>query len=140
MEEEIYEMYFTKQMKPIEISRVLDIPKYKVSRVLQKDEKYIEEKQRRKEENKAKHIEETKKYIKEKRKLNQSKDINTDLILRSMHNQASRELSQPKKLNNMSYRNWNVSAYDFNKKLKRFEFKEELGRSYDVPKFINVEV
>lgn len=140
MEEEIYEMYFTKQMKPIEISRILDIPKYKVSRVLQKDEKYFEEKQRRKEENKAKHIEETKEYIKEKRKLNQSKNINTDLILRSMHNQDSRELSQPKKLNNMSYRNWNVSAYDFNKKLKRFEFKEELGRSYDVPKFINVEV
>lgn len=41
----------------------------------------------------------------------------------------------------MAYRNWNKSAYSYNEKKRRFEFKEdELGRSYDVPKYIKVEV
>ena len=57
-----------------------------------------------------------------------------------MHNQASNELSAPRKLNNMAYRNWNKSAFDYNEKRKRYEFKKELGRSYDVPKYIKVEV
>ena len=40
----------------------------------------------------------------------------------------------------MAYRNWNKSAFTYNEKKKRFEFREELGRSYDVPKYIKVEV
>ena len=41
---------------------------------------------------------------------------------------------------NIAYRNWNKSAYSYNEKKKRFEFKEDLGRSFDVPKYIKVEV
>lgn len=55
-----------------------------------------------------------------------------------MHNQASRELSQPKRLSNMAYRNWNKSAFKYNEEKRRFEFDENLGRSYDVPKYIKV--
>ena len=41
----------------------------------------------------------------------------------------------------MAYRNWNKSAYSYNEKKRRFEFKEdELGRRYDVLKYIKVEV
>lgn len=57
-----------------------------------------------------------------------------------MHKQAGIELSAPKKLNNMAYRNWNKSAYTYNAEKKKFEFREELGRSADVPKYIKVEV
>ena len=71
-------------------------------------------------------------------------DINVsksnDLVLKNMHNQASSELSAPRKLNNMAYRNWNKSAYKYNEKRKGYEFRKELGRSNDVPKFIKVEV
>ena len=57
-----------------------------------------------------------------------------------MHNQASQELSKGKRLSNLAYRNWNKSAYLYNKAKKRYEFKKELGRSYDVPKYIKIEV
>ena len=40
----------------------------------------------------------------------------------------------------MAYRNWNKSAYSYNEEKRRFEFREELGRSHDVPKYIKVEV
>ena len=72
--------------------------------------------------------------------INQFKNNADDLILKNMHNQASVELSKPRKLSNMAYRNWNKSAFTYNEKKKRYEFREELGRSYDVPKYIKVEV
>lgn len=51
-----------------------------------------------------------------------------------MHNQAALELSKNSKLSDMTYRNWNTSAYTYNKNKKRFEFRDELGRSYAVKK------
>lgn len=79
-------------------------------------------------------------YIKMTRKKKQFKNNVDDLILKNKHIEASNELSKRKRLNNMGYRNWNKSAYEYNFKRKGFEFKKELGRSYDVPKFIKVEV
>ena len=78
--------------------------------------------------------------MKKIRKIKQQQKKADDLILKSIHNQDSAELSKHKRLSNMSYRNWNKSAYSYNKDKQRFELKKELGRSYDVPKYIKVEV
>ena len=59
-----------------------------------------------------------------------------DLILMEMHNQAALELSKNSKLSDMAYRDWNTSAYAYNKNKKRFEFRDELGRSYAVKKYL----
>lgn len=136
----ILDMYFVQKLKPVDIAKKLNIAKSSVTRVLQKDRRYMKSKQERKAKNRQKHIKETKDYIKAKRKINQFKNNADDLILKNMHNQASVELSKPRKLSNMAYRNWNKSAFTYNEKKKRFEFREELGRSYDVPKYIKVEV
>ena len=138
MKEKILEMYFDKQMKPVEIAKMLHIAKYTVTRVLQKDNRYIKEKELRKNANRKKHVEKTKDYIKKTRKIKQFKNNVDALILKNMHNQASIELSAPKKLSNIAYRNWNKSAYTYNSKRNGYEFRKELGRSNDVPKFIKV--
>ena len=138
MKEKILEMYFDEQMKPAEIAKILHIHKYTVTRVLQKDKRYTKEKELRKNANRQKHVEETKAYIKKTRKIKQFKNNMDDLILKNMHNQASTELSAPKKLSNIAYRNWNKSAYTYNSKRNGYEFRKELGRSNDVPKFIKV--
>ena len=137
---EILKMYFTDKLRPVDIAKKLDISKSAVTQVLKKDKRYMQTKQERKIKNQNKHIEETKEYIKTKRKIAQFKNNADDLILKNMHNQASVELSKSKKMTNIAYRNWNKSAYFYNEKKKRFEFKEELGRSADVPKYIKVEV
>lgn len=137
----ILNMYFVEKLRPVDIAKKLDISKSAVTQVLRKDKRYVKIKKERKIKNQKKHIKETKDYIKAKRKIAQFKRNTDDLILKNMHNQASRELSKPKRLSNMAYRNWNTSAYSYNEKKKRFEFKDdELGRSYDVPKYIKVEV
>lgn len=136
----ILNMYFVEKLRPVDIAKKLDISKSAVTQVLKNDKRYIQIKKERKIKNQQKHIEETKNYIKTKRKINQFKNNADDLVLKNMHNQASCELSKPKRLSNMAYRNWNKSAFTYNEDKKRFEFRKELGRSFDVPKYIKVEV
>ena len=136
----ILNMYFVEKLRPVDIAKKLDISKSAVTQVLRKDKRYVQIKQERKSKNQKKHIEATKEHIKTKRKIAQFKNNADDLILRNMHNQASAELSQPKKMTNMEFRNWNKSAYSYNEKKRRFEFRDELGRAADVPKYIKVEV
>lgn len=136
----ILNMYFVEKLRPVDIAKKLDISKSAVTQVLRKDKRYVQIKQERKSKNQKKHIEATKEHIKTKRKIAQFKNNADDLILRNMHNQASAELSQTKKMTNMAFRNWNKSAYSYNEKKRRFEFREELGRAADVPKYIKVEV
>lgn len=138
---EIIKLYFEEKMRPVDIAKKLNITKSAITQVLKKDNRYLRIKKERKNINQRKHREKTKNYIRTKRKIVQFERSADDLILRNMHNQASRELSKPKRLSNMAYRNWNKSAYSYNVKKRRFEFKEnELGRSFDVPKYIKVEV
>lgn len=68
MEKEILKKYFQDKMKQKDIANELNVSKYKVSRVVTKDERYIKEKERRKKENRRKNKKETKEYIKNERK------------------------------------------------------------------------
>jgi len=138
--EKIINMYFIDKLRPVDIARELQISKSAITQVLQKDERYINEKEIRKENNRIKHNENAKASMKKQRNIKQSKDESDRLILRVIHDQDARQLSQPKKLSNLAYRNWNISAYKYDEDNKRFEFREELGRSADIPKYIKVEV
>lgn len=137
---EVLKLYFEKNLNPTDIAKKFNVDKSTITRILQKDTGYLEEKKVRKQKNKKRHIQETKDYIKAERKIKQFKNSAEDLALKRKHNEASAELSDRKRLSNMAFRNWNKSAYSYNEKKRRFEFKEELGRSYDVPKYIKVEV
>ena len=140
MKTKIIYMYFNEQKKPVEIAKELKVPKYTVTRVLQKDTRYSEEKLKRKAINKINHRNKTKEYIKKQRKIKQFECKVDDLILKNMHNQASFELSKGKKLSDIDYRNWNKSAYTYNSDKKRYEFKEKLGKTNDIPKYIKVNI
>lgn len=137
---EITKLYFVDREIPATIARKLNISKSAVTQVLQKDDRYKKEKEVRKKQNKIRHNKKTKEIIKKTRKIKQFKNRSEDLILKRMHNQASQELSKGKRLSNLAYRNWNTSAYSYNEAKSRYEFKEELGRSNDVPKYIKIEV
>ena len=138
--ETIINRYFIGKLKPVEIAKELNISKSAVTQVLQKDKRYQKEKIKRIEQNKENHNEKTKKYIKHKREVTKRKKDKDTIDLRSLHNQATVELSKKKRLSNMAYRSWNKSAFTYNERRKGYEFRKELGRSYDVPKFIKVEV
>ena len=78
--------------------------------------------------------------MQKKRQIKLQKNSSENAELRNAHIQASMELSKHRKLSDTSYREWNKSAFTYNEKKKRFEFREELGRSYDVPKYVNADL
>lgn len=122
--ETIIRMYFIDKAKPVEIAKQLNISKSAVTQVLQKNERYQAEKSYRKEQNKLKHKENTIKIIKKQREIKKFKNNVDNLILKKMHEQASQELSKGKRMNNMAYRNWNKSAFDYNENEKDLNLRK----------------
>lgn len=138
--EKIIDLFYNKRLKPTDIALKLNVSNSYVTKVIKNDSRYYEEKDKRKKQNRIKHNEQTKEYMRSKRENSKRRNNKDNLDLKSMHNQAVAELSQKRRLTNMNYRDWNKSAFIYNEKRKGYEFKKELGRSYDVPKFIKVEV
>ena len=136
MNDKIVDLYFNKKMKQIDIANMLNISKSTVSKTVRKDNRFIIEKEKRKSINKAKHNKDIQHRVERKRKNKQFKNNVDDLILKNLHKQDSAELSDRKRLTNESYRKWKYSAYKYNPSKKRYEFREELGRSNDVPQYI----
>jgi predicted transcriptional regulator len=140
MKDEILDLFFDKKMKQKDIAELLNIAKSTVSKVVSKDSRFITEKSLRKANNKVKRNKDIQRRVEQNRKKVQFKNNSDDLILKQMHSQASMELSKRSHLSNENYRKWNKTAYNYNPSKKRFEFDENLGRSYDVPKYIKAKI
>ncbi len=133
--DKIIELYFNKEFSQKEIANILNTSNKYVSRFLIKDIRYKKEKDRRKLNSKNIHREKTINYIKDKRK---SKNTDIDYqILKQMHIQASKELSNSKNaISNKAFRDWNKSAYEYNSKNKSYILKKDIKAGADVPKII----
>jgi len=140
MKDEVLDLFFNKKMKQKDIAELLNIAKSTVSKVVSKDSRFIAEKSLRKANNKVKRNKDIQRRVEQNRKKEQFKNNSDDLILKQMHSQASMELSKRSHLSNENYRKWNKTAYNYNPSKKRFEFDENLGRSYDVPKYIKAKI
>ena len=140
MKDEILDLFFDKKMKQKDIAKLLNIAKSTVSKIVSKDSRFIAEKSLRKANNKVKRNKDIQRRVEQNRKKLQFKNNSDDLILKQMHSQASMELSKRSHLSNENYRKWNKTAYNYNPSKKRFEFDENLGRSYDVPKYIKAKI
>ena len=129
--DKIKKLYFDYNYKQIEIAEELNVSTKYISKILRSDSRYNEEKHKRKEENKKNNIEFTKRYMTAKRKENKDTDY---LILKSMHEQASRELSGGRKpISNRVFRNWNASIYRYNEKNKSYVLRKGIKVGADVP-------
>lgn len=133
--EKIIELYYISHLKVKEIQDLLNISAPYISKIIKNDIRYESEKIFRKEISKKNRKIAQNKFMRNKREMQKVEDNYS--IVQSQHNQASRELSKGRHLTNENYRKWNYSAYKYNPSKKRYEFNEKLGRSYDVPKYIN---
>ena len=132
--ENIINLFYIEHLKVKEIAEKEHISSAYVTKVIKKDERYLEEKEYRKNRAKDKRKVAQNNFIKNKRDIKRIED-NYCLVL-LQHEQASREMSKSKHLSNESYRKWNYSAYKYNPSKRRYEFDSNLGRSADVPKYI----
>lgn len=132
--ENIISLFYVEHLSVKEISEKVNTSSAYVSKVIKEDERYLDEKQYRKDISKNKRKTAQNNFVKNKRE-NKMIDDNYN-FMKSQHNQAIRELSKSSKLTNEAYRKWNYSAYQYNSSKRRYEFDSTLGRSADVPKYI----
>ena len=132
----INELYFEEKKTLTEIAEVINTSVSYISKILRKNEKYNEEKEKRKNENLLKRRKIQKDLIYGKRKSN----IDIEYIkLKTQHEQASMELSKRSILGKDILRKWCSSAYVYNKNKKRYEFDtKNLNKPSDFPSYIKV--
>lgn len=132
----INELYFEEKKTLTEIAKVINTSVSYIAKILRKNEKYNEEKEKRKNENLLKRRKVQKDLIYGKRKSN----IDIEYIkLKTQHEQASMELSKRSILGKDTLRKWCSSAYVYNKNKKRYEFDtKNLNKPSDFPSYIKV--
>ena len=132
--ENIINLFYIEHLKVKEIAEKENASSAYITKIIKQDERYLQEKEYRKIRSKDRRKIAQNNFIKNKRATRRIEDKYS--ILQAQHKQATRELSKSRHLTNENYRKWNSSAYKYNPSKRRYEFKEELGRTHDVPKYI----
>lgn len=134
----ILHLFYVEHLKVKDIASKIKLSSPYITKVVKQDDRYCTEKQVRKEISHNNRKKAQNQFIKEKREKRRLED--NYQLLQEQHKQASRELSKSSHLSNENYRKWNSSAYQYNPSKKRYEFRENLGRSNDVPKYIKEKI
>lgn len=136
--EHIIVYYYEKKLNIITIAQKLNVSKQYVSKIIKTDIRYIEEKNRRKEESATRQRKRNIECIKRNRSIRKNKNERLDAFLNIQHIQDCSELSGRRIINNRAFKKWNTSIYEFHNRTKEFRLKEEFKRktSYAVPKKI----
>lgn len=135
--EDIEILYFKEKMNLTEISKSLNISIGYISQILKNNDKYFEEKERRKKDNLLERRKKQKEKIYSYRR-NQKIDFEY-INVQNSHKQASKEMSKSHRLGNQTLRKWCGSAYRYNKLKKRYEFDVgNLTKSNDLPQYIKI--
>lgn len=132
--DKIIEMFFINHLSVKEIADSIGTSSAYITKIIKTDERYVREKQYRKEKSKEKRKQDKNNFMKNKREQKRIDDNYS--FVQAQHYQATRELSKSRHITNETYRKWNSSAYKYNPLKKRYEFDEKLGRASDIPKYI----
>ena len=130
----IIELFFINHLSIKEIADSVGTSSAYITKIIKTDERYVMEKQYRKEKSKEKRKQDKNNFMKNKREQKRIDDNYS--FVQAQHYQATKELSKSRHITNETYRKWNSSAYKYNPLKKRYEFDEKLGRASDIPKYI----
>ena len=132
--DKIIEMFFINHLSVKEIADSIGTSSAYITKIIKTNERYVKEKQYRKEKSKEKRKQDKNNFMKNKREQKRIDDNYS--FVQAQHYQATKELSKSRHITNETYRKWNSSAYKYNPLKKRYEFDEQLGRASDIPKYI----
>lgn len=136
--EKIIISYYEERLNTIAISKNLKVSEQYVSKVIRTDNRYNDEKNRRKQESAIKQKQRNINCIKKSRQIKRSNNEMLDGFMEIQHRQAAGELSGRKTINNRALKKWNSSIYEYHNRTKEFRIKREFKNrtSYALPKKI----
>ena len=131
--DKIIELFFTEHLRLVDISKKLKVGMPYITKIIQKDSRYIEEKEARKLESKEKNKVQKRMYAQNKRqKEKQEKQEYQKLLVQI--NRDNEYLSTKKKENDLQFANWNRSAYEYDKDSSNLGVKDNLNTGFNVAK------
>ena len=136
IKEKIIELFFIKHLRPVDISKKLKVGMPYITKIIQKDSRYIEEKEARKLESKEKNKIQKRMYAQNKRqKEKQEKQEYQKMLIQI--NRDNEYLSTKKKENDLQFANWNRSAYEYDKDSSDLVLKGNLNTGFNVAKRVS---
>jgi len=134
--DKIIELFFIKRLKPIEISKKLKVGMPYITKIIQKDERYIEEKESRKSENKEKNKIQKRIYAQNRREKEKQDKIEFARLLIQI-NKDNQILSTKKKEDDLQYAKWNRSVYEYDKNTSDLVLKDGVNAGYAIAKRVS---
>ncbi len=130
---EITRLFYEEHLRPTDIAKQICVGKSYITKIIQKDERYIEEKEYRATQSKERHKVCKRNYINKKRQADKQ-DYQAMII---QINKDNEYLSTKKKLSDEAFSNWNRGMFDYDKHSSDLVLKNGINVGFDVPKRVS---
>lgn len=127
---EITRLFYEEHLRPTDIARKLGVGKSYITKIIQKDKRYIEEKEYRAKQSKEKHKACKRNYINKKRQADKQ-EYQAMLI---QINRDNEYLSTKKEISDLEFAKWNRGMYEYDKNSSDLIVKKGINVGFDVPK------
>lgn len=130
---EITRLFYEEHLRPTDIAKQIGVGKSYVTKIIQKDKRYIEEKEYRATQSKERHKVCKRNYINKKRQTD--KQEYQAMIIQI--NKDNEYLSTKKKLSDEAFSNWNRGMFDYDKHSSALVLKSGINVGFDVPRKVS---
>ena len=130
---EITRLFYDEHLRPTDIAEQIGVGKSYVTKIIQKDTRYIEEKEYRATQSKERHKVCKRNYINKKRQAD--KQEYQAMIIQI--NKDNEYLSTKKKLSDEAFSNWNRGMFDYDKHSSDLILKNGINVGFYVPKRVS---
>ena len=131
--DKIIELFYNEHLRQTDISKKLKVKMPYITRIIQTDSRYIEEKEARKQENKEKQKEQKRIYAQNKREKERQEKQDYQKLLVQINND-NKFLSTKRKISDLKFAEWNRSVYDYDKNTSGLVLKDTIITGYNVAK------
>lgn len=134
--DKIIELFFTEHLKPVDIARKLKVGMPYITKIIQKDSRYIDEKEARKSENKEKSKIQKRIYAQNRREKEKQEKLEYQAMLMQI-NKDNEYLSTKNEISDMQFAKWNRGMYDYDGNSSDLILKKGFKFTMDVPKRVS---
>lgn len=130
---EITKLFYEEHLRPTDIAKQIGVGKSYITKIIQKDKRYINEKDYRATQSQERHKVCKRNYINKKRQADKQ-EYQAMITQINKHNEY---LSTKKKLSDEAFSNWNRRMFDYDKKSSNLVLKSGINVGFDVPKRVS---
>lgn len=130
---EITRLFYDEHLRPTDIAKQIGVGKSYITKIIQKDKRYIEEKESRATKSKERHKVCKRNYINKKRQADKQ-EYQAMLI---QINKDNEYLSTKKKLSDEAFSSWNRGMFDYDKHSSALVLKAGINVGFDVPRKVS---